>query len=228
MSDNGGFCITCQRRYANRSAHKKGHPGHIIHRETASIDAAERAETEATADDVLSSAVDEQATQKPTKKLSGADFASQPLFIATAGVGLGLLTAKAFGEENALHQEEAQGIAAGLLRIAGRHLLKEVDMEALSQANGDINDLVLIGRSVANYIARKWSERQRRKEQESPAQAGPASPNASHTDAHTTQTDARNMRNGHTRSVEDEAAMMQQAWAGATMSMPDFGFGEAA
>lgn len=225
MANKGGFCVTCQQRFADRYSHAKKHPGHVIHREAGEIDTAERAENEATAEETLSAAADEQATQKPTKKLSGADFASQPLFVATAGVGLAALTARAFGEENALKQEEAYGIAAGLLRIAGRHLLKEVDMEALSQANGDLNDLVLIGRSVANYIARKWSERQKRKEQESPAQAGPSRGEAEALSNNRSR--PANIRsNGH--SQEEEALAMQQAWAGATMNMADFGFGEAA
>lgn len=218
--DRSGFCVTCQKRFLNRYDHQKKFPGHIIHRDTAPIDAAEKAEAE----EILSAATEEQTNQKVAKKVSGADFLSQPLFIATAGVGLGWVSARAFGPENALKQDEANGIAAGALRIIGRHFLKNVDMEALSEANGDINDALLIVRSVASYIGRKWQERSARKENESPAQAAPVSRIQS-----MPRQDSAQPRQAAPNPAEDEeAAYMQQQWTAAAMSMPYLGSNEAA
>jgi hypothetical protein len=212
--DRSGFCITCQKRFENRYDHKKKNPGHIVHRDTAEIDKAEKAEAE----EVLSAAMEEQASQKQAKKISGADFLSQPLFVATAGVGLGWVTAKALGPENALKQDEANGIAAGLLRIAGRHLLKEVDMTALSEANGDIQDALLIMRSVANYIARKWNEHQNGQKNESSAQAAPSARTQP-----PQQTVRNTPQNGDVSRMEQEAAFIQQQYAEATLNMPYYG-----
>lgn len=217
-ADRSGFCVTCQKRVENRYDHKKRYVGHTINRDTAPIDAAEQAESQATADDVLSAATEEQAGKSPAKKVSGADFLSQPLFVATAGVGLGWITARAFGPENALKQEEAYGIAAGALRIAGRHFLKNVDMTALSEANGDINDALLIVRSMANYIARRWTERADRKASESPAQQSPMpmspEPERSAPTAY---------QNGRVNQVEQEASFMQQQMAAFAMNAPYMG-----
>ena len=212
--DRSGFCITCQKRFENRYDHKKKNPGHIVHRDTAEIDKAEKAEAE----EVLSAAMEEQASQKQTKKISGADFLSQPLFVATGGVALGWITATALGPDNALKQEEANGIAAGVLRIAGRHLLKEVNMEGLSQANGDIQDALLIVRSVANYITRRWSEYRQRQENHSADQAAPsARPQPQ------PQTVRSAPQNGSANRMEEEAAFIQQQYADATLNMPYYG-----
>lgn len=184
-------------------------------RVTDDIDAVEKAEAQA--EDVLSAATEEQAGKAPPKKMNGADFLSQPLFVASAGVGLGWLTGRAFGAQNALHQDEANGIAAGILRIAGRHFLKEVDMQALSEANGDINDLLLIVRGVGNYIGRKMQESaQRESASAEQAQPTPRQQSAPRQNAPTARQNAP-------AQAEAEAAFIQDQMTAAIFSMPSLG-----
>lgn len=100
------------------------------------------------------------------KRMGGEDFAAQPLAIAVVGTGLGKLSATALGPQNAFKKEEAFAIANGLLRITGRHFLKNVDMQKLAKANGDMEDVGQIAKALGNYIARRWQENAVRREQE--------------------------------------------------------------
>lgn len=211
--DRRKFCVTCQKMYANGSDHQRKNPSHVLNKPTESLEDTPQVDTE----EVLSAATDEQAGKTPPKKVSGADFMSQPLFVASAGAGLGWVTARAFGADNALKKDEAAGIAAGVLRIVGRHLLKEVDMGALAEANGDLNDFLLIVRGVGSYIGRKL--------QESGAANGAVADQAQaapRQQPQMRQEQATARQNGH-GSMEEEAVLMQQRWAAGIYSIPDLG-----
>lgn len=217
--DRSGYCGTCQRRFLNRYEHKKKFPGHDIQPYVAQKTAEKMEEETLDAQSSISDAADEQIGKKSAKKVSGAEFASQPIFVAGLGVGLGWLSAKTFGPENALHQEEAYGIATGALRLIGRYFLKNVNMAELTEANDDIKDVLLIVRSVGNYIARKL---QTRTQQEEMQQAGPSQPRQQ------PQPEPQPIRQQRTaasngRSMEEEAAYIQQQYSAAAMSMPYFG-----
>lgn len=215
-----GFCVSCQKSIADRYVHKKKYPSHIVEstktrQNTGNsaakeeiLDASDNIDSKA----AMADAADDQAGAQ-AKKISGADFASQPIFVAAGGVGLGWLTAKVFGSEGALQKEEAYGIATGILRLIGRHFLANIEMKELTEANNDVNDLLLIGRAVAHYIGRIWKSGEAQPGQPiQQAHQGPAQPPQEPTP----------IRNGRV-SPEMEAAMMQDQYTATLFNMPSMG-----
>lgn len=213
-----GYCVTCQKPYKDRYSHAKKYPSHVIQQHTAPKGTQPETLDASDALDDMSEAAETQAGAQ-AKKVSGADFASQPIFVAAVGVGLGSLTARVFGRDNALHKEEAYGIAAGMLRLIGRHFLKNIQMEELTQANNDVNDFLLIGRAVASYIGRLWqkSDQQQGQPQAARPQAAPAQPEPQPQAAPTPR------QNGRGPSLEDEAAMIQAQMSASLAYMPYMG-----
>lgn len=219
--DRSCYCVTCQRKFLDKYAHAKKYPSHVISRHVAEKNVeSETLNSNDTLDSRsnLEDAADEQIKQKSSKKVSGAEFASQPLFVAGLGTGLGWLSATAFGPDNALNQAEAYGIATGALRLVGRYFLKNVNLEELSEASDDIKDVLLIVRSVGDYIARKLQTRAQQ-QQAQMQQAGPTRAQPQPEPQPVRQ--QRAARNGH--SEEEEAAFIQQQYAAAAMNMPYFG-----
>lgn len=212
-----GYCVNCQKTFKDRYSHAKKYPSHVIQQHTAPNGTESETLDASDALGNMSEAAETQAGAQ-AKKVSGADFASQPIFVAAGGVGLGWLTSKVFGPQNALQKDEAYGIAAGVLRLIGRHFLKNVQMEEMTQANNDVNDFLLIGRAVAHYIGRLWktSEDQQPGQPQPQPQAAPAQPPTEPSPV------PRAAQNGRS-SAEAEAAFIQEQYAAAAFSMPYLG-----
>lgn len=218
-----GYCVSCQKPVSDRYYHKKKFPSHILEGKKTHQNAGNSAVEEEILDAsgqidskaAMGNAADDQAGAE-AKKISGAEFASQPIFVAAGGVGLGWLTAKVFGPQNALKQEEAYGIAAGVLRLIGRHFLANIEMKELTQANNDVNDLLLIGRAIASYVGRLWKTSD---EQDAMQQAGPSQPRQQ---PEPIRQRAQTAQNGHV-PVEAEAAFVQDQYTAALFNMPSMG-----